>query len=62
MPRRQCRIQRVEYTVAQSAFQTAEKIILIGDSDFFDDSGYLTEADNSKLIQNWAWIDPALTP
>lgn len=38
------------------------EIILIGDSDFFDDSGYLSEADNSTLIKNLAWIDPALTP
>lgn len=38
------------------------EVILIGDSDFFDDSGNLQQSDNSRLIRNLVWIDPALTP
>jgi hypothetical protein len=38
------------------------EIVLIGDSDFFDDSGYLTTLDNARLIRNLAWIDPDITP
>lgn len=38
------------------------EIVLLGDSDFFDDSGYLTTLDNARLIRNLAWIDPNITP
>ena len=37
------------------------EVILIGDLDFLMTVA-ISQANNSTLIQNLAWIDPALTP